>query len=64
MTDPAREVVSDAGPLIHLDELDCPEILSDFSTIWVPDTVRAELETHRPAALARKVVPLLAGRAC
>jgi len=31
-------VVSDAGPLIHLDELDCLELLSDF-TVWVPNRV-------------------------
>jgi predicted nucleic acid-binding protein len=51
-------VVSDAGPLIHLDELGCLELLSDFSTVWVPDVVRAEIETHRPAALDGKRVPL------
>jgi len=30
-TSPAPEVVCDAGPLIHLDELDCLDLLTDFS---------------------------------
>ena len=33
---PEQIVVSDAGPLIHLDELDCLPLLSDF-TVWVPN---------------------------
>jgi hypothetical protein len=29
-------VVSDAGPLIHLDELACLELLDDFKSILIP----------------------------
>ena len=32
-------VVCDAGPLIHLDELGCVDLLSDFSEVLVPETV-------------------------
>lgn len=51
MTEPGPEVVCDAGPLIHLDELDCFDLLSDFSEVWVPEVVRHEVEAHRPVAL-------------
>lgn len=46
------EVVCDAGPLIHLHEVDCLDLLSGFAAIWVPDAVLAEVEQHRPAVLA------------
>jgi predicted nucleic acid-binding protein len=45
------EVVCDAGPLIHLDELDCLDLLSDFQSILVPQQVWQEVEHHRPNAL-------------
>jgi predicted nucleic acid-binding protein len=44
-------VVCDAGPLIHLDELDCLDLLSDFQTILVPEQVWQEVRNHRPNAL-------------
>src|SRR6185295_10175106 len=43
------EVVCDAGPLIHLDEIACLDLFSDFST--VPSQVWAEVVRHRPTAL-------------
>lgn len=43
--------VCDAGPIIHLDELGCLELLADFPLILVPDAVWREVEHHRPAAL-------------
>lgn len=46
-----RVVVSDAGPLIHLDELGCLDLLADFSEVLVPDAVWREVEKHRPHAL-------------
>lgn len=46
------EVVCDVGPLIHLHEVDCLDLLSGFAAIWVPDAVLAEVEQHRPAVLA------------
>ena len=32
-------VVVDAGPLIHLDELDCLDLLSGFSPLVIPGEV-------------------------
>ena len=48
---PATLVVCDAGPLIHLDELKCLDLLADFPRIIVPDVVWREVEHHRPNAL-------------
>ena len=45
------EVVCDAGPLIHLDELGCLDLLTDFQTVLVPEQVWREVENHRPDAL-------------
>jgi len=41
-------VVSDAGPLIHLDELGCLDLLSNLRTILIPKEVWAETVNHRP----------------
>jgi predicted nucleic acid-binding protein len=40
--------VCDAGPLIHLDELDALDLLHDFPLVLVPDAVWSEVERHRP----------------
>ena len=55
---PAVAVVCDAGPLIHLHELGCLDLLGEFSTVLVPDTVWREVEAHRPGALRDKGVAL------
>ena len=52
-------VVCDAGPLIHLDEVGCLELLADFSKILVPETVWNEVRQHRPSALNHPEVTLL-----
>jgi len=44
-------VIADAGPLIHLDELGCLDLLNDFPHVWIPDAVWQEVEAHRPSAL-------------
>lgn len=44
-------VIADAGPIIHLDELGCLDILNDFDSIIVPETVWLEVQRHRPLAL-------------
>ena len=44
----ARLVVCDAGPLIHLDELDSLRLLCDFPSVLVPEVVWAEALRHRP----------------
>ena len=45
-------VVCDAGPLIHLHELDSLDLLEDFSAVLVPGQVWDEVALHRPQALA------------
>ena len=54
----ANLVVSDAGPLIHLDELGCLGLLRDFLAIQVPDAVWREVHRHRPSALRRRTLKL------
>jgi predicted nucleic acid-binding protein len=44
-----RAVVCDAGPIIHLDELQCIDLLIDLAPAIVPEEVWAEVATHRPA---------------
>jgi hypothetical protein len=51
-------VVCDAGPLIHLEELGCLDLLRDFRDILVPDAVWNEVSRHRPSALRRRRVRL------
>jgi predicted nucleic acid-binding protein len=41
-------VVSDAGPIIHLDELGCLDLLLDLGPVFVPGAVIAEVKRHRP----------------
>lgn len=56
VTDPKPQVVCDAGPLIHLDEVGCLDLLLDFSSIVVPEAVREEVELHRPEVLQHSQV--------
>ena len=51
-------VVCDAGPLIHLDELGCLDVLMDFSPIFVPQEVWQEVEHHRPTVFQQATLPL------
>ena len=60
VTNPASTacvVIADAGPLIHLDELQCLELLADFAEVRVPEAVWAEVEHHRPQALLNANAP-------
>ena len=41
-------VVSDAGPVIHLDEIGWLDLLNDFERVLVPAQVWAEIQRHRP----------------
>src|SRR6266568_937707 len=52
-------VVCDAGPLIHLDQLGCIELLADFPQVLVPDAVWEEVNRHRPSALGPSAVRLM-----
>ena len=56
MSEVPLHVICDAGPLIHLDELDCLDLLADFQTVLVPDQVWQEVEHHRPSALEHRQV--------
>ncbi|MGZ8160398.1 MAG: DNA-binding protein [Methylobacter sp.] len=44
-------VIADAGPIIHLDELGCLDLLADFGSVIVPEAVWIEVQNHRPQAL-------------
>jgi predicted nucleic acid-binding protein len=57
-TEPPPGVVCDAGPLIHLDEVDSLSLLSDFGSTLVPRSVWSEVMRHRPQALAGGAVAL------
>ena len=46
----AVEVALDAGPIIHLDEIDALDLLADFTAL-TPEAVWAEVGRHRPRAL-------------
>ena len=56
---PALLVVCDAGPLIHLDQLGCIDLLADFSQVVIPDVVWREVEHHRPTAFDQKTIPFV-----
>ncbi len=45
-------VICDAGPVIHLDELGCVDLLSSFARVLIPVAVWQEVQRHRPKAIA------------
>ena len=54
-----RKVVLDAGPIIHLDEIGCLSLLSDFDESFVPESVWKEIEHHRPSAFQETEVSFI-----
>lgn len=48
--------ICDAGPIIHLDELDSLDLLSDFYSLVIPKAVQVEISKHRPRALQHSEV--------
>jgi predicted nucleic acid-binding protein len=58
MSDSHRNVVCDAGPIIHLDELGCLSLLDDFEVVLVPEHIWREVKRHRPDALSRSEITL------
>ena len=48
------EAVLDAGPVIHLDELNALDVLNDL-ILLVPETVCSEIIAHRPHAMEWRV---------
>ncbi|GAB4434755.1 MAG: hypothetical protein Fur0044_32100 [Anaerolineae bacterium] len=64
MSESVPGVVCDAGPLIHLDELDSLTLLANFDPVLVPEQVWAEVERHRAnvfthTGLSLKKVPVV-----
>jgi hypothetical protein len=51
VTKSTTKVICDSGPVIHLDELRCLDLLADFEDIIVPIEVEKEISAHRPSAL-------------
>jgi predicted nucleic acid-binding protein len=47
----SRRVICDAGPIIHLDEINCLNLLNDFEEIVLPISVEREIAVHRSSAL-------------
>ncbi len=56
---PARTVILDAGPLIHLDELGGLILLTDFQERIVPAAVWEEVDRHRPSALHSNIISFI-----
>jgi predicted nucleic acid-binding protein len=52
------KVICDAGPIIHLDEINCLNLLNDFEEIILPFSVEREIELHRPTALPGSRLPV------
>ena len=48
-------VVLDAGPLIHLDELQCLHLLDGFAHLLIPSVVWQEATHHRPQLRLEKI---------
>ncbi|MDZ7759604.1 MAG: hypothetical protein U5L00_05060 [Desulfovermiculus sp.] len=46
------KVICDAGPLIHLDELDSLYLMQDFSEVILPERVQQEVLRHRSILFA------------
>jgi len=44
-------VICDTGPVLHLAELDCLNLLKDFQQVILPPTVVKEITKHRPDIL-------------
>ena len=53
------KIVSDSGPIIHLDELNCLYLLGDFNEVLIPDTVYKEIKRYRPASLDRSKISFI-----
>ena len=53
MTNSITKIVCDAGPIIHLDELNCLDLLNDFQEIILPSIVCEEITRYRSSVLKR-----------
>ena len=59
MTEPPTKVVFDSGPIIHLDELNCLDLLGEFPEILLAETVWNEINHYRPLALQKPGLSLI-----
>jgi len=59
MTEILKKVVFDAGPIIHLDELGCLDLLGEFPEILLAETVWDEINNYRPLALHKSSLSLI-----
>ena len=59
MTEKLKRVVFDAGPIIHLDELNCLDLLGEFQEILLAESVWNEINHHRPLALPQSSLSLI-----
>lgn len=50
-----QTVVLDTGPIIHLDEIDCLHLLTDFKRLLLPKAVSREAEHHKPAVFLKDI---------
>lgn len=57
MIEDARSIVCDTGPIIHLDELGCLDLLADFEKILLSLSVVEEIEKH--LQLKNKILVIL-----
>ena len=51
-------VICDAGPIIHLDEISCLDLLRDFEEVILPLSVEKEIALIRPSALTASNLPV------
>lgn len=51
-------VVCDAGPVIHLDELGCLNLLEDFKEVILTEAVWDEISLNRPAGWSKADFPV------
>ena len=51
-----QNVILDAGPIIHLEEVDSLHLLMDFKRLILPDAVWREVEYHKPSVFKCKDV--------
>ena len=58
MSEGSIKVVCDAGPLIHLDEVDSISLLNDFDEVFVPEQVWQEAAHHGPSAMLQASLEL------
>ncbi len=53
------KVVCDAGPIIHLEEIDSRYLLEDFHEILIGPTVRDEVEKRQPTLFDKSNLPFV-----